>query len=208
MRKIILSFILILQFTNSVFSQENADDKDSIDVESKAKRFQKGYVVRKEHGDTLFGLIKIHRPLGVIESIEFKSDENAKKKPYRGDSILVFYRDGITYRHFAYCGWTELIEKGAIDIYKGYVSVAVTMPGQNTIQYCLAFKKGSQKAKFISEGETITFSGGILTQKVKNYFKEYIEDNETILADFSRTDFRFKDLQDLVKKYNKSLVKQ
>ena len=120
------------------------------------------------------------------------------------DSIMAFRWRDENWRYFNYCRWTEQILQGKMNVYKGFLespgSNGFPMGGNNIrFTSCLAFKKGNQKTKFMTD-ETKVFSGGILKGKEK--FKEYIADNPETLADFERDDFKYYELESLIMIYN------
>ena len=169
------------------------------------KGWQKGYIVMREKGDTVYGLVRRRAFMGnPFEWLDFKLNETANKKPYRGDSINAFKYGDEIWKCFTYCGWAKKILTGAIDVYKGQI----IRPGYktNSVYDCLVFKKGTQPAKFIGADETKILSGQILKEKPKAYFKEYIEDEKEILNEFENENFSFKELTGLITKYNKSKV--
>ncbi len=207
-KKSFLSYLIIsiLLFTASynTYSQNTTSDASS----DKLKDWQKGYIVMRTNGDTLHGLVKIKQggKEFSVRWIDFKINDGGEKIRLGADSVIAFIYDDIVWRHFKYCQWSKRIVHGTIDVYKGR---ALNMGADhNYSNDCLVFKKGNQKAKFISVSEIKIFSGnitraeGILRQDAKEKFEEYIDDNSELLAEFEKETFRYEELESLIIKYN------
>lgn len=216
--------------------------------QDKTKGFQKGYIVKREHADTIYGLVNMHgfRIIGS-EWVDFKINYEARKKPYREDSIISFRYGDDVWMYFKYCGWSKRIIVGTIDVYKGtrlgspfstpfvggapptpFAGGAPATPFAGSVPAtpfaggvpmiggggpCLAFKRGNDEAKFIGRDEAKLFNGaigdlstgmygGILKQKTKDYFYDYIGDNPELCAEMEKENFRYEDLETLIIKFN------
>lgn len=166
----------------------------------KVKGWQEGYIIKREHGDTLRGLVKKNTVNGLVEWIDFKPSEDGKKKPFRADSIIGFKYAHLVYNYFDCCGWPEPIAHGTIDMYRGSV---VKYKGMQltTVESFIFKKKGDEK--IIERDEAIKhLSGGILRNDIKGGFYYYFGDNPELMAELKNENFKYRDLINLVERYN------
>ncbi|MES2139749.1 MAG: hypothetical protein V4511_08555 [Bacteroidota bacterium] len=166
----------------------------------KVKGWQEGYIIKREHGDTLWGLVKKNTAMGFVESVDFKPSDKEKKKPFRADSIIGFKYEHIVYNYFDCCGWSELIAHGKIDMYRGFI-VKYKGMGLTTVENFIFNKKGNEK--IIERDEAIKLlSGGILKNDVKAGFYYYFSDNPELMIELQNENFKYRDLINLVERYN------
>ena len=201
--KIIFSIALVCVSIKSIAQQDEGI------FTKKEVTWEPAYIVMRTSGDTIHGMMSEPRIKTSADWVNFYTDNKSNAKKYKSDSISAFTYMDIQYKYFKYSGWSILIHKGAINIYKGniYVTMSNPMGATGTSSFtipadCLVFKKGDQKAKFIGEDEVKAFSRGALKQKTKDYFVDYIADDSVILKEFSKEDFKFKDLEELIVRYN------
>lgn len=194
---IIALIIASIQLINSCKAQESANSKEI--EESTSDKWQNGYIIKRETQDTVYGLIKKNMVMGFVEWIDFKTNNEDKKKPYRGDSVILFKYDNEVYRHFNCCGFMERISTGTINMYKG------TVRGYGTVYNCYVFKKKELEAKMISNEYTKPLSGGVLKNKIKKNLEDYINDNNELYTEFQKEDFKYDDLKSLIDRYNASI---
>lgn len=188
------------------------DSNNSETIDS--SEWQPGYIVMRLSGDTISGLVRkkqgrFKNTRYHIKWVDFKVSTNGTKNQYMSDSIIAFRSGDNIWRYFNYCRWSEQIIEGKINVFKAFVETnrgPATTGGVNFIP-CLAFKKGNEKAKFITLSETKMFSS-VLTKKSKEKFKEYIADNPKILAEFEQETFIYEDLEALMLKYNSMAKKE
>lgn len=197
-------FLLMVHFSISMNGQEieNKTQKDSLEMFSKG--FHKGYIVRRNTGDTVRGLLKWHVFMGnTPEWVDFKIDEDHKKQPYRDDSIVAFGNDKIHWRYFKYCGWAKQIVNGTICMYEGKVNYEIPSFRLRDRSYSpvYIFKKGNEKAVFITkaEGEELT---GVLKESQKEELQDYIFGAMEVEIKLLKNDFAFKNLKQLIVEYN------
>lgn len=172
----------------------------------KIKGWQEGYIIKREHGDTLLGLVKKNMVMGFVEWVDFKPSEKEKKKPFRADSIIGFKYENIVYNYFDCCGWSELLAHGKIDMYRGFIvklkQSGYSGFGPNTVESFIFKKKGGDE-KIIEREEAIKhLSGGILRNDIKGGFYYYFGDNAELMAELNNENFKYRELINLVERYN------
>lgn len=189
--------IISIQLNNLCKAQESTTSKGI--EESTSDKWQNGYIIKRETQDTIYGLIKKNMVLGFVEWIDFKTNNEDKKKPYRADSIILFKYGNEVYRHFNCCGFMERISTGTINMYKG------TFHSYNGAVSCYVFKKKSLEAKMISKEDIKPLSGGVLKKKIKKNLEDYINDNNELHTEFQQETFKYDDLKSLIERYNASV---
>lgn len=208
LNKIIFSFTVFTLFSSfRSFAQENEEKEEK--TWRREVEWAPAFIVMRSSGDTIHGTMSTPRIKTQRDWVNFYTTNKNEVRKYKSDSISAFQYKETYCRYFEYSGWSILIRKGPIDVYKGQTeisgSVATgvgTSVSVNTNSECLVFKKGSEKAKFIGAEEIKPFSGGTLKQKTKTYFAEYIADDSISLAEFNKEDFKYADLEYLIEKYN------
>jgi hypothetical protein len=181
-------------------------DKDqlALDTSLNLKDWHLGYLTFKNSKDTLFGWVKQDRWKGSpYEKIVFKKRADQPFDTFILDSLKSYKWGSITYKYFAYSGYSKLLHSGAIDIYKGYLQGNYP----NYAPDCIVLKKGISKAKFISSNDaygvkTVFYQGGILKKEAKYDIREYISDNPELLIALGKEAFRFEDIEESIVKYN------
>jgi hypothetical protein len=207
----LLIFIQMLMCFNmqaQKIEPKNKAEKDSSETVSKG--FHKGYIVMRESGDTIRGQLKWHVFMGNIpEWVDFKTDNEHEKKPYRADSIIGFGNEDVQWRFFNYSGWSKLIITGTINVFKGYASdghsypiggPGTTMTGTTANSTVFILKKGTEKAIFISSGKTL--ERGVLKESQKYDLEDWLSESPDVISKLVKSDFRFKDLPGLIIQYN------
>jgi hypothetical protein len=211
----LLIFIQLIMYFNmpaQEIKHKNKAEKDSSEIVSKG--FHKGYIVMRESGDTIRGQLKWHVFMGNIpEWVDFKTDDEHKKKPYRADSIIGFGNEEIQWRFFNFSGWSKLIVTGTINVFKGYASdvrtssytyptgvSGTTMTTPTSKSTVFALKKGTEKAIFISSGKTL--ERGVLKESQKYELEDWVSESPDVISKLVKSDFRFKDLPALIVQYN------
>ncbi len=166
-----------------------------------SNRMKAGYIIKKQTGDTLYGLVRKHGFLGMnVKKVDFKWYGGEDKKSYRSDSIVEFGYGDVSYKYFNYCGWSKLILKGIIEVYDGNVKQSILSKSS-----CMAFIKGNEKVKFINAAEVtglLITEDSPLNERTKKHFKSYISDNPKLMSELENKRFRYVDLVYLVKRYN------
>lgn len=184
----------------------------SIAQDDQKQGWQKGYIVMRTSGDTIYGMANEPRIKTEGDWLNFYTVNIDETKKYKAADITAFKYNDTEYKYFKYSGWSKLIQKGIINIYTGqvFIHVGTGMYASSNLKLeCLVFKKGIQDAKFIgadeAKGIKSAFSNrnqGVLKQKAKDYFAEYISDNPEILKELYDENFRYENLINLIEKYN------
>ncbi len=195
-RNFIFMFFLMMHFSFSMNAQETEKKAQRDSLEKFSKNFHKGYIVWRSTGDTITGLLKWHVFMGnTPEWVDFKMDEDAKKKPYRDDSIVAFGNEKIHWRYFKYGGWAKQIVNGTICMYETEIArMYSTSP-------VYIFKKGNEKAVFITKDEGEAFTG-VLKESQKEDIQDYIFGATDVETKLLKNDFAFKKLKQLIIEYN------
>jgi len=194
----------IFCFSTIGFAQKTFEDdiySSSKPSTSKVNGWQEGYIIKREHSDTLWGLVKKNKAMGFIEWVDFKPSDKEKKKPFRADSIIGFKYGHIVYNYFDCCGWSELIAHGTIDMYRGLIVKPKCMTIGSVESFI--FKKKGGDEKIIERDDAIKqLSGGILRNDIKGGFYYYFGDNPELMAELENENFKYRNLINLVERYN------
>ena len=198
--------IVIVTILLGFCSIQSIGQEDETEIAKEAIVWQPAYVVMKTSSDTIHGMMSTPRIKTPDDWVNFYTVNKNDVKKYKSDSISAFKYKDTEYKFFKYSGWSILIHKGTIDVYKGHIYQQIANYGSKRME-CLVFKKGDQKTKFIGSDEIKALSGGIIKQKTKDYFIEYISDNPELLKEFNDEKFKYDDLENLIVRYNNSSKK-
>jgi hypothetical protein len=207
----LFSLFVFLAASLSVYGQDT-------DGNSNTGKLKRGYIVKVPSGDTVQGYLKKWGVPGIpVEHVDFKRTPADKRVAYRTDSISAFGYDEIVYRYFEQSDWSKLISNGNIQLYKGAIpsthsgmrpgpSNEMGMASYTTDVVCYALVKDG-KVKFVDSRATTILQTEYKVQRVMkketlNSIKEFVSDDDEIVNELLSIDFRFKQLPDLIKKYN------
>jgi hypothetical protein len=185
MNKHVFLILLFLTFgMNEILAQKKAS----------GKKHDVSYIILT-YGDTLYGKVKTD----ISGHVKFKDQQEAESVKYRPDELTGYYvgKNGKTFITInpdddAHGPW--LYERKANGVIKMYTYVFNEPNGGRLPFYYV--EKGNSGLKRVLKGSVISI------KKEKDILRDFMSDNEDMLAKLKRTGWKEKSLLQLINEYN------
>lgn len=171
----------------------------SLNLKGQNSGFLNGYIITNSN-DTIVGLVKYVNqvPYRVLVDIKFKENEESKTKVYPPNSIKGYKADNKIFHslqnpEFGGNEFMELVINGYVKLYTSTVT-SFGVPqygGANTTSSFL-----------LKTGDKILFS--VANGKFKDRLSEYLSDNSIIAEKIKTGEYKKKDIEEIIREYNKS----